>query len=118
MKGDVNLLKSTATAEVGVGYPGYKVESKIVDTKVEIRDEVGFKASARFGFNLLSHSANVCLHETNLGVKVAEKGVKGKLGLDGVQLDGSILETGIKVGMGKEARIMLSIAVFILHSGR
>ena len=39
VKGDVNVLKSTAIAEVGAGYAGYKVESKIVDTKVEISDE-------------------------------------------------------------------------------
>ena len=39
VKEDVNVLKSTATAEVGAGYAGYKVESEIVDTKVEISDE-------------------------------------------------------------------------------
>ena len=43
VKEDVNVLKSTATAEVGAEYAGYKVESEIVDTKVEISDEeVGF----------------------------------------------------------------------------
>ena len=113
VKGDVNVLKSTAIAEVGAGYAGYKVESKIVDTKVEISDEeVGFKASAGFGFNLLSHSAKVGLHETKLGVKVAETGVQGKLGLDGVELDGSFLGTGIKVGVGKELKFKGSIFGF------
>ena len=113
VKGDVDVLKSSATAEVGAGYAGYKLESKLIDTKVEIADEeVGIKASAGFGFNLVSHSAKVGLHETKLGVKVAETGVQGKLGLDGVELDGSILGTGIKVGVGKELRFKGSIFGF------
>ena len=33
VKGDVNVLKSTATAEVGAGYAGYKLKSKLVDTR-------------------------------------------------------------------------------------
>ena len=78
---------------------------------MEVSDEeVGFKASAGFGFNLSSNSAKVGLHETNLGVKVAETGVKGKLGQDGV--DGSILGTGIKVGVKKELKFKGSIFGF------
>ena len=74
VKGDVNVLESTATAEVGAGYAGYKVESKLLILKVEVSDEeVGFKASAGLGFNLLSNSAKVGLHETTLGSRLLKQ---------------------------------------------
>ena len=38
--------------------------------------------------------------------------MKGKLGLDGVELGGSILGTGIKVGVGKELKFKGSIFGF------
>ena len=52
----------------------------------------------------MSYSAEVCLHEKRLGAKVAETGVLGKLGLDGVQLDGSKLGTGMKFDVKKELK--------------
>jgi len=38
--------------------------------------------------------------------------VQGQLGLDGVELDGSILGTGMKVGVGKELKFKGSIFGF------
>lgn len=52
----------------------------------------------------MSHSAEVGLHETSLGAKVAETGVQRKLGLDGIELDGSMLGTGMKDDVGKELK--------------